>query len=131
MDEAAEGDRSVLLVEDDAELAETLERYLSARRLSVTAVGSAEDALRMLRSGLRPGIVILDINLPGRTGWDLLRDPAYRESGAPPVVVATATAVAPRRLREFRVAGFLPKPFPIAALTAAIDRILPDAPVEA
>jgi DNA-binding response OmpR family regulator len=125
MDEAADDDRSILLVEDDPVLAETLERYLSAHRLQVTVVGSTEDAARMLGSGLLPGLVILDINLPGRTGWDLLRDPAYLESGSPPVVVTTATRVAPTRLREFSVAGYLPKPFPIRALMSAIDRILP------
>jgi DNA-binding response OmpR family regulator len=125
MDEAAEGDRSILLVEDDTELAETLERYLSAHRLSVTAVGSTEEAVHLLRSGMRPGLVILDINLPDRTGWDLLRDTAYLDSGSPPVVVTTATSVAPRRLREFGIAGYLPKPFPIPALMSTIDRILP------
>jgi DNA-binding response OmpR family regulator len=125
MDEVAEGERSILLVEDDAALADTLERYLSAHRLAVTVAGSAEDAARVLRGGMRPGLVILDINLPGRTGWDLLRDHAYTQSGSPPVVITTATNVARRRLREFPVAGYLPKPFPIPALMAAIDRLLP------
>jgi DNA-binding response OmpR family regulator len=127
MDEGVDDDRSILLVEDDSILAETLGRYLSAHRLSVTVVGSAEDAAHLLRSGMRPGLVILDINLPGRTGWDLLRDAAYLKSGSPPVVVTTATGVAPRRLREFGIAGYLPKPFPIPALMSAIDRILPAA----
>ena len=125
MAEAPDGHRSILLVEDDSVLAETLERYLSAHRLSVTVVASAEDAARILRSGIRPGLVILDINLPGRSGWDLLRDEAYIESGSPPVVVTTATGVTANRLREFAVAGYLPKPFPIPALMSAIDRILP------
>jgi DNA-binding response OmpR family regulator len=125
MDEVADDDRSILLVEDDAALAETLERYLGAHRLSVTVAGSAEDAARLLSSGMRPGLVILDINLPGKTGWDLLRDQVYLQSGSPPVVITTATNVAPRRLREFPIAGYLPKPFPIPALMSAIDRLLP------
>jgi DNA-binding response OmpR family regulator len=127
MDEAVEPERSILLVEDDPVLAETLERYLTAHHVSVTIVGSAEDAARILQSGVRPGLVILDINLPGQTGWDLLRDRAYVDSGSPPVVVTTATGVAPRRLREFGIAGYLPKPFPIPALMSTIDRILPAA----
>jgi DNA-binding response OmpR family regulator len=127
MDEVADGDRSILLVEDDPALAETLERYLSAHRLSVTVAGSTEEATRLLRSGMRPGLVILDINLPGMTGWDLLRDRAYVQSGSPPVVITTATTVAPGRLREFPIAGYLPKPFPIPALMSTIDRLLPAA----
>ena len=96
---------------------------------ALTATGSsrpspAEDALAALRGGHRPGLLILDINLPGETGWALLRDPALAAAGSPPVVVATATAINPSRLREFNVAGYLPKPFPLETLVSTIERLL-------
>ena len=69
-------------------------------------------------------MLILDINLPGETGWALLRDPALAAAGSPPVVVATATAINPSRLREFNVAGYLPKPFPLETLVSTIERLL-------
>jgi DNA-binding response OmpR family regulator len=114
----------ILLVEDDSVLAEVLERYLTAHRHRVTVADSTEEATRLLESGLRPGLVILDINLPGESGWALMRDAAYADSGAPPVVVATATHVSTNRLREFGVAGYLPKPFPTETLLATVDRLL-------
>jgi DNA-binding NarL/FixJ family response regulator len=40
------------------------------------------------------------------------------------VVIASATTVNPRRLDEFRVAGYLPKPFPLETLVATIERLL-------
>lgn len=85
---------------------------------------SAEGAIAALSGGQRPGLVILDINLPGDTGWSLIRDPALAAAGDPPVVVATATTINPRRLREFNVAGYLPKPFPLETLVSTIERLL-------
>lgn len=114
----------VLLVEDDASLRLILARSLRAHGFQVREVGSAEDAIDLLAGGLRPGAVVLDLNLPGQTGWDLLRDPVFARSGSPPVVVASAITVSPHRLAEFRVAGYLPKPFPLETLLDTVGRLL-------
>ncbi len=113
----------VMLVEDDPTLAATLERYLTARGYAVRVTGSVEDAERRLAQGLRPDIVILDVNLPGDTGWALMRGDALAAAGAPPVVMATATAVSPSRLRDSGAAGYLPKPFALETLTTTIERL--------
>ena len=68
--------------------------------------------------------MILDLNLPGDTGWSLLRGPAMTAAGSPPVIVTSATTVSPKRLMEFRVAGYLPKPFPLETLVASIERVI-------
>ena len=81
----------------------------------------------MLRSGFRPTVVLLDINLPGVSGWDLLRGGGLRAAGSPPVYVVSATSVPPARLREFGVAGFLPKPFAVATLIEIVEREHSDA----
>ncbi len=114
----------VLLVEDDRILAETLERYLDARGYAALVAGSAEEAETLLARGLRPALVVLDVNLPGDTGWSLLRHGALSDAGGPPVLVATATAVSPRQLREHHVAGYLPKPFPMETFLQTIERTL-------
>ena len=41
-------------------------------------------------------------------------------AGSPPVVIASATTVNPKRLEEFRVAGYLPKPFPLETFDGLI-----------
>lgn len=115
---------TILIVEDDEALRTTLARHLRAHGYGVIEAESGEDALAALRGGHRPGLLILDINLPGETGWALLRDPALAAAGSPPVVIATATAVNPSRLREFNVAGYLPKPFPLETLVSTIERLL-------
>ncbi len=114
---------AILLVEDDENLRPILARHLRARGHQVTEAGSAEDATAALNSGLRPALVLLDLNLPGDTGWDFLRSPILGLAGSPPVIVTTATSVSPKRLTEFNVAGYLPKPFPIETLVATVERL--------
>jgi two-component system, OmpR family, lantibiotic biosynthesis response regulator NisR/SpaR len=112
----------VLFVEDDEVLAMVVSRHLRARGHDARTVAWAEQAIELLKSGFRPSIVLLDINLPGASGWDLLRNGALTEAGAPPVYIVSATSVSPARLREFNVAGFLPKPFPMETLVDIVER---------
>lgn len=113
----------ILLVEDDETLADLVARHLRAHGYDVTIAPTAEAASAALAAGLRPSIVVLDINLPGETGLSLVRGSALRDAGGPPVLVASAMTVSPTRLREAGVAGFLPKPFSLESLVTAIHRL--------
>jgi DNA-binding response OmpR family regulator len=114
----------ILLVEDDEAFADAVTRHLRARGLEVRRAASAEEAREILGHEAPPAVVILDINLPGDTGWSLLRNPELAAAGSPPVVIASVTAIHPRKLREYGVAGYLPKPFPLEALVRTIDRLV-------
>jgi DNA-binding response OmpR family regulator len=114
----------VLLVEDDETLRPILARHLASRGFRVAEAASAEAAAGQLADGLRPRLVLLDLNLPGRTGWAFLRGPSLADAGRPPVVVTTATTVNPRQLRELEVAGYLPKPFAMETLVATVERFV-------
>jgi CheY-like chemotaxis protein len=117
-------DPAVLLVEDDEGLRRILARHLALHGYTVAEAATAEDAVRSLAEGERPDVVLLDINLPGATGWDLVRGPALSQAGSPPVVVATAVTMNPRRLAELGVAGYLPKPFALETLLDTLDRLV-------
>jgi len=117
-------DASVLLVEDDESLRRILARHLAAHGYAVDEAASAEDAERLLAEGARPGVIVLDINLPGATGWDLLRGAALDRAGSPPVVISSALTINPRRLTEFGVAGYLPKPYALETLMDTLSRVL-------
>jgi DNA-binding response OmpR family regulator len=119
-----EPEHAILLVEDDEALRRILARHLRRHGYVVNEADSAEEAARVLADGPRPGLVILDINLPGGTGWDLLRSPAMQIGERPPVVVASAVTVSPRHLAEFGVEGYLPKPFPLETLLQTVERLL-------
>lgn len=103
----------VLVVEDDAQLRRIVTSNLTARGHEVRQASDASEALLALAQE-KPDLLILDINLPDRTGWDVLR-----ESNLPDdvrVLMLTAVPVSPRRLAEFRPVAYLPKPFPLEAL---------------
>ena len=126
-----EHSRRILIVEDDESLRRIVARHLRAQGYAVDEAPSAEDAARAMEDGLRPDVVVLDLNLPGDTGWDLLRGPSLAAAGSPPVIITSATTVSPKRLAEFGCAGYLPKPFPLDTLIATIERSLnPEASTE-
>jgi two-component system phosphate regulon response regulator OmpR len=119
---------SLLLVEDDESLRAILARHLRHEGFRVDEAASAEEARSVLDGGLRPDLVLLDLNLPGDTGWDLLRGSSLTAAGSPPVVITSAITVSPLRLAEFGVAGYLPKPFPLETLVGTIERLLNSEP---
>ncbi len=105
--------RRVLVVEDEAPLRLIVRRNLERRGIEVTEAGTAAEALAAARRD-PPDLLVLDINLPDRSGWDVLSQ--LRESGSVPRTIVMSAARVPReRLREFGIAAFLPKPFPIDA----------------
>jgi DNA-binding response OmpR family regulator len=112
----------VLLVEDDLPLAGIVSKHLKARGHETRVALSAEQASESIRSGFRPTIVLLDINLPGDSGWAFLRSGDLDAAGNPPVFVVTATNIPPSRLREFGCAGYLPKPFALSTLIEIVER---------
>jgi DNA-binding response OmpR family regulator len=115
----------ILLVEDDAVIRDLVARNLIARSHEVRIACDAQSALAQLRADTFD-LVVLDINLPDQTGWDVLRtalregriEPlaAEGENRKLPVVVLSAVRVSPRRLAEFHLLAYLPKPFPMDAL---------------
>jgi DNA-binding response OmpR family regulator len=114
----------VLLIDDDDVFVDLVQRHLEAHGYTVATAGSVEAARELLRSGGRPRLLILDINLPGDSGWSLLRDGSLAGAGSPPVVIMSGTQIRPERLREFHVAGYLPKPVSMILLTSCINRLI-------
>src|SRR5262245_33258956 len=110
----------VLLVEDETSLADVLARNLRVRGHHVTIAATAGEAI----SGIRlwhPEAVVLDINLPDDSGWEVYRQLNPGEREALHVVVISAAPFSQKRLEEFRPAHALQKPFPIDALARAVS----------
>jgi DNA-binding response OmpR family regulator len=114
----------VLLVDDDEAFVDLVSRQLVAHGYQLATAGSVGATRRILATGLRPALLILDINLPDDSGWSLLRDGSLAAAGSPPVVIMSGTQIRPERLREYGVAGYLPKPVSMALLTSCVTRII-------
>ena len=103
----------VLVVEDDEQLRRIITTNLVARGHEVRQAPDASAALTALADE-HPDLLILDINLPDRTGWDVLREANLPDDVR--VLMLTAVPVSPRRLAEFRPVAYRPTPFPLEAL---------------
>jgi CheY-like chemotaxis protein len=106
--------RHVLLVEDEPVLRRVLARNLTGRGLDVREAGTAAAALAEVASE-KPDLLLLDINLPDRSGWDVMREMNRCGTGVPTIVVS-AVRVSQSRMDEFHPLAYLPKPFTIEAL---------------
>ena len=110
----------ILIAEDEARISSFLEKGLRANGFSTDVVADGEDALRLARSG-KFDLLILDIGLPGKDGFEVLRE--LRKSGHRlPVVILTA-----RDSVGDTVAGleggaddYIPKPFRFEELLARV-----------
>lgn len=116
--------RPILIVEDDSTFGQLLAASLTAHGYRTEITPTVEEAIDQLGHGLRPSLVLLDINLPGDTGWALMRGDVLRAAGGPPVVAISAIPANPRRLAQYHLAGYLPKPFATETLLATIERLL-------
>jgi two-component system response regulator PrrA len=119
MAEDVKGCGTILLVEDEARLRSTLVRSLQGRQFEVVEAATAAEAIAAVR-GAHFDLILLDVNLPDATGWDVLRELRGTERQAP-VVILSAVPPNPARVREFRPFGVLHKPFPIDALLRLIN----------
>jgi DNA-binding response OmpR family regulator len=109
---------TILLVEDERRLRQTLARSLTGRDFHVVEATTAAEAIAAANNK-HFDLMLLDVNLPDATGWDVLR--RLRDLNRTlPVVVLSAVPPNPARVREFKPFGVLYKPFPIDALLRLI-----------
>ncbi|MGH2686687.1 MAG: response regulator, partial [Actinomycetota bacterium] len=77
----------ILLVDDDSRLREIVGMALEGEGYGVRTVGSAEEAVDVLER-TEPDLLILDVMLPGRDGFELCRE--IRTSSPVPILMLTA-----------------------------------------
>lgn len=86
---------SVLIVEDNADVRTAFADLLEIDGWRVMETGNGIQALRALEDGLRPSVILLDLELPFMSGWHLHRqlrkDPSFSTI---PVVIVTAHEIA-------------------------------------
>ncbi len=115
--------KSILLVDDEADVAQGLAALLRARGYEVEVARDGLEALGRLEREPLPDLVLLDYEMPQLDGEEVLA--RLRREGRTahlPVLLATASTIDLSRLR--RVSGLLRKPYPRHVLFAMIARLL-------
>ncbi len=113
--------RSILVVEDDPDLLALMEMILDGEGYRVRTAREGREALVRVAEEM-PGLVFLDMRMPGMNGWEFAREFRSRHGAACPIVVVTAAEDARRRAEEIAAQGWLAKPFEIADVLAAATR---------
>ncbi len=114
-----QGHPIVYVIDDDEAVRESLEALLLVSGYRVVTYASAEEYLE--RAGDRGGCLLLDVNMPGMSGLELLERLAREASGIPVVLLTASRDEHVReRARELGASGFLTKPVTEAALLGAI-----------
>jgi CheY-like chemotaxis protein len=115
-------DRVVLVIDDDRDIRGTLGEVLQDEGYATAAAPDGSEALKLLREGLRPCVILLDLTMPVMDGWDFranqLRDPAL--SGIPVVVITAAGFRAETIRSQLGGVGFIRKPPSLDELLTAV-----------
>jgi DNA-binding response OmpR family regulator len=114
----------ILIVEDNETLALGLCANLAFEGYDALVAHDATAGLRLVREH-RPDLIILDLMLPDRDGYRVLRE--LREAGdATPILVLTALGSEADKVRAFRFGAddYVTKPFGIMELLARVDALL-------
>jgi two-component system, OmpR family, phosphate regulon response regulator OmpR len=113
----------VLVVDDDRRIRDLLSRYLLAEGYRVTTAETAADARAKLE-GLRFDLLILDVMMPGETGFDLARH--LRASSSVPIIMLTARDEAKSRIEGLSIGAddYVGKPFEPKELSLRVASIL-------
>jgi CheY-like chemotaxis protein len=111
--------RTVLIVDDEKVLRDTLEFVLLTEGHTVFTAVNGRDALRVLEH-VSPDVILLDMAMPVMDGREFIHQYRDRDGSKTPIVICSATTDEPG-VEDLAAAGFLHKPFGIPELMAAVN----------
>ena len=116
----------VLVVEDDADLRETVQEAIAEGGVRAEGAANGRRAVELLQGGLRPCLIVLDLMMPVMSGWDFL---SWLEGQPEPlcsIPVLIVSAAATDKVDVARAihppVETLQKPVPLPVLLDAVDR---------
>ena len=122
--------KTVLVVDDSVTMVLSLKTTLSMNGFEVETAGNGQQALDKLRAGLKPALILTDINMPVMGGMDLIRNVRRMpELKFIPILTLTTESEATKR-SEGKLAGatgWLVKPVSGNDLVAVMRKVLPGA----
>ena len=111
----------VLVVDDEPEIRETMERLLELSGHAVTTAENGEEAMRRLRAGLVPCLILLDLEMPVKDGFSFRReqlaDPLLARI---PVIIHSSRPDAEQIAARLKAIAHFPKPLNFDSLLSVI-----------
>ena len=115
----------ILVVDDNPDNANIIRDYLESRGYPITVAYNGDDALKAFGE-VKPALVLLDVMMPGRDGWQVCREMKQHPTLGKSVRIVMVTAlddwVNKRQALQTGADDFVEKPFELAKLEAAVER---------
>jgi DNA-binding response OmpR family regulator len=113
----------IFVIEDVPEIANLIAIYLSKANMDAKTFGTAEEALEALKTTQLPDLIILDLNLPGISGFDFLEKFRTDYKSTVPVVIVSARDADEDIIKGlgFGADEFVTKPFSPRVLVARVQ----------
>ncbi|QYO65049.1 response regulator transcription factor [Leptolyngbya sp. 7M] len=115
----------ILIVEDEPRIAAFLEKGLQKHGYETAIATNGEEALQMVQQGIFD-LLLLDLGLPFKDGWTVLRELQQTRDRIPEVIILTARADDRDYAQsiEFGVRAYITKPFRFNELLGQVEAIL-------
>ena len=117
----------ILVVDDNRDNAEIMRQYLEVRGYPITVATSGEEALALFET-VKPALVLLDVMMPGRDGWEVCRVMKQHPELGKTVRVIMVTALNEMEDKQEALQtgadDYVSKPFDLATLAATVQRNL-------
>ena len=113
----------VFVIEDEESISKLVCMYLEKSEIKAEPFYNAEDALEKLNSGVTPDLLILDLNLPGMSGFDFLKKFREMFKATIPVMIVSARDADEDIISglEYGADEFVTKPFSPGVLVARVQ----------
>src|SRR5688500_6832707 len=115
----------VLVVDDNPDNATIIRDYLESRGYPITVAYNGDDALKAIGE-VKTALVLLDVMMPGRDGWQVCREmkqhPPLGKSVRIVMVTALDDWVNKRQALQTGADDFVEKPFELTRLAATVER---------
>ena len=112
----------ILVVDDDPDIRTLVHMVLEEEGYDVMAAGNGREALTRVQQQ-EPALILLDLNMPIMSGWELHDELRSRQIGVP-VVYMTAAQRARAEAESHGAQGFLAKPFGLNELLETVGRFV-------
>ncbi len=117
----------ILVVDDNHDNAEIVRQYLEVRGYPVTVAHNGDDALALFEQ-VRPALVLLDVMMPGRDGWEVCRIMKQHPTLGRQVRIVMVTALDDwqdkREALQLGADDYVEKPFDLPTLVSTVQRNL-------
>ena len=121
------GHPPILVVDDNHDNAEIIRQYLESRGYPVSVAHDGDEALALFET-VRPAMVLLDVMMPGRDGWEVCRlmkqHPMLGQAVRVIMVTALDTWDAKREALQYGADDYVEKPFDLPTLAKTVHRNL-------